>query len=282
LLTFSFLPNPSSSLSSLFPHPLFAVAAPPPPSPKGRIGNYEEYLANSKAYETIVIVNALSLLLLCIGMLLYGMILRLRLDLSLRDLLLIRSGTGTQIAAENQRKIQLLRRILIILGICTTCFLLRVICLSVLLIDVTTGRHLTDQIPLSLWYTLSQWLPNFGAGYTLLYIMRTKLEVKTRASQQRTTARQFQRSISGTSFRPSSCRDEEEGGEERGDARFESKASGISPIFIGSNDCDISHDGSGGSGVVRDSTGNPIQFRQADWSGEWIEGTEKCFPSDDS
>jgi hypothetical protein len=253
--------------------------------PSGRIGNYEDYLAHSKAYETIVIVNALSLLVLCIGMLLYGIILKIRLDLSLHDLLLVRgSATSSHVAVENQRKIQLLRRILIILGICTTCFLLRVICLSVLLIDVTTGRHLTDQIPLSAWYTLSQWLPNFGAGYTLLYIMRTRLEVKTRASQQRTTARQFQQSVSGTSFRPSSnYREEGEGDREgRGEARFESKASGISPIFIASNDCELSHDGSGGSGVVRDSVGNPIQLRQDDWSGEWIQGTERCFPSDES
>jgi hypothetical protein len=245
----------------------------------GRIGNYKDYLAHSKAYETIVIVNALSLFILCIGMLIYGTILKIRLDLSLHDILL----RGSHAVVENTKKIHLLRRILSILGICFTCFLLRVICLSVLLYDVTTSRHLTDQIPLSLWYTLSQWIPNFGAGYTLLYIMRTRLEVKSRISHQTPTARQFQQSISGTSFRPSSCRENDEESIANGTAgRGESKVSGIAPIFIASNDCDISNDGSGGSGVLRDSVGNPIQFRQDDWSGEWIEGMEKCFPSDDS
>jgi hypothetical protein len=248
----------------------------------GRIGNYEDYLANSKAYETIVIVNALSLFILCIGMFVYGMILKLRLDLSLHDLLL--RSHGSHMVAENTKKIRLLRRILIILGICFSCFFLRVICLAVLLYDVTTSHHLTDQIPLVVWYTFSQWIPNFGAGYTLLYIMRTRLEAKTRSSHQTPTARQYQQSVSGTSFRPSSHDQEIGGAGARAGSRGESKGSvsGLSPIFIASNDCDISHDGSGGSGVVRDSVGNPIQFRQDDWSGEWIEGMERCFPSDDS
>lgn len=207
-------------------------------------------------------------------MLVYGMVLKARLDLSLHDLLL----RGSHAIVENTKKIQLLRRILIILGICTSCFLLRVVCLGVLLFDVTTHHQLTDQIPLVVWYTLSQWIPNFGAGYTLLYIMRTRLEVKARISHQTPTARQFQQSISG-SFYPSSFRENDE---ENSTIRIESKVSGISPIFIGTNDCDISNDGSGASGIVRDSIGNPIQLRNDDWSGDWIEGTERCFPSDES
>lgn len=236
----------------------------------GIIGNYEKYLSQSKAYETIVVVNGVSLLILCIGMLIYGTLLKLRLDLSLHDLLL----RGSQVLVENTKRIYLLRRIIIILGICTTCFLLRVVCLGVLLFDVIDHHHATDSIPLVLWYTLSQWIPNFGAGYTLLYILRTKIENRARISNVPTTQRQFQQSISNTSFRPSTHVDDDD----NNSLRLESKISNISPIFITTKSDDLSNGGESGSSGLGEVTRNTIHGRYDQWSGDWIDTTEGCFP----
>ena len=227
----------------------------------GIIGNYDEYLSKSKAYETIVVVNGLSLLILCVGMLIYGFILKIRLDLSLNDLLL----RGSHLILENNTKrIYLLRRILIILGICTTCFLLRVICLGLVLYDVIGHHHLTDTVPSVVWYTLSQWIPNFGAAYTLLFILKTRIENRTRIPNVPTTQRQFQRSLSNTSFRPSTTNDENNDSE-----RLESKVSNISPIFITNKSDDLSH-GESASSCVGPAIRNTIHERYNKWSGDWV------------
>jgi hypothetical protein len=48
----------------------------------------------------------------------------------------------------------------LVLGLCSLCYFLRVVCLGFVLMDVEKNETTTDSISIFWWFTLSLWIPS--------------------------------------------------------------------------------------------------------------------------
>jgi hypothetical protein len=116
------------------------------------MGSYYKYVSHgSGSYIAIVLVNGFSLFILSCGLLIYGWMLKVKL-----------SNNSIWESSERDRKLKIITRINSVLGICSICFFIRVLCLIAVMIDVSRNETLTDQLPLYSWFLISSWIPTLG------------------------------------------------------------------------------------------------------------------------
>lgn len=100
-------------------------------------------------YLLVIFINGISLLSVSMNLLIYGR--------TLRQKLLIKSFTNK---FWTQRKLRMLIRINLILGICSICFFVRVACITLDTIDrLSPESSLVSNFPSVVWYLFSSWIP---------------------------------------------------------------------------------------------------------------------------
>jgi hypothetical protein len=106
----------------------------------------------------VILVDAVSLLALSCGLLIYGLRLKYKLT---------QNGSALmQDEADVKRKVALLRRINSVLVVCCLCYGCRGFLLLVLLVDlvqngVTVGGFI-GAMPFVVWFVLTSWIPTVG------------------------------------------------------------------------------------------------------------------------
>ena len=97
---------------------------------------------------SFLVIHSTTFLFLTSGMLLYGVKLQRNLN-----------ANTMWLQSENSKKLIILAKINILLLVCTLCYALRVVSLSVLFMDMVFGDEKTDSFPVLAWYIISQWVP---------------------------------------------------------------------------------------------------------------------------
>lgn len=135
--------------------------------------NYDEYLKRW-SYEAVATTNCSTIFLYSSGLYFYARYVRSKLIVSGRDSLYNVSSLEYEV-----HRTQLLRKLFkmnVVLGVCSACYFLRVVCLGMVLVDIERDETTTDSISLYWWFTLSLWIPSLGSGLILLYTMRENKE----------------------------------------------------------------------------------------------------------
>jgi hypothetical protein len=127
-----------------------SLSFPPPPLTMAVLsGSFSNYSDAKWSYLLVIFVNGISLLILSGSLLIYGRILRKKLQVPSRF----------PNRSRRERKMNILMRINLILGICSLCFFIRVLCVVIFAADFTFSTELVARIPSVVWFLLSSCIP---------------------------------------------------------------------------------------------------------------------------
>jgi hypothetical protein len=148
-LTFGGKPNQVPKYCIIFMIGLHAVAAVIEIGGLIASDGYDDFVDSYPAISVVfLVVHSSTLLLLTIGMLIYGIKLQRNLN-----------ANTMWLQSDKSIKLMILAKINILLVVCTICYILRLVTLAVLFIDMVFGDENTDDFPVLGWYILSQFLP---------------------------------------------------------------------------------------------------------------------------
>ena len=133
--------------------------------------NYEEFITKW-SYEAVAISNCATIFLYCLGLLFYSFYVRSKLlipsssesmtqRLHFHNIVTERNGQGRAALINKLFKMH------VVLAICSFCYLLRVICVALVVTDLERDETSTDSIAIFWWFTLSMWIPNLGSVSSL-------------------------------------------------------------------------------------------------------------------
>lgn len=138
----------------------------------------------SSVYQAALVAHTVVALLICFGFLTYSALLRRALRLSIGVTpthmdrhLATRDSTHGRQCKQLQQVENLLRKLKVIVALCSGCFLLKIVMISLLYAHHwwrTVG--IIDYMPLTVWYLLSSWFPDFGLVGVIFHFTRNQRE----------------------------------------------------------------------------------------------------------